>query len=422
MATTPKTPGGVQTADSTPEVLGSSAAKARTTLEYGPSSPMPEARSGEPAVRSAAFDAMVEEIRRLLTSNNHTPLSHLENLWCRRLGLAPKSFMTWMLAGLFGIGTRLTLALLATAIAGQSFAIPWGRWAVILLFFGLLDATGVIATPSPDVPTAPRAKQGMDDWTALLPTIKRESDLRDLATFTRRWLRPPVATLVGVTVASVVLVACSLLAPTGLSELPAGSIVLLFLLVVDFGATTVNPFESAVFAREARYDHRLFWPSPADSPEVQRAIQTTTVFGFVTGLWVTIALMLAVLVAWDSPLVVPLSVGFIVIGYLFAFASAASLRSAIQRIVKRSRNERLERLQRRIEAFEPRFDDLPAEEFEQARRLIDLHDMIRDAPTTPTTARTLVRSAAGLIVPTIVFVITVFGEVYAERFLETILP
>ena len=53
---------------------------------------------------------------------------------------------------------------------------------------------------------------------------------------------------------------------------------------------------------------------------------------------------------------------------------------------------------------------------------IDLHNMIRDAPTTPTTSRTLVRSAAGLIVPTIVFVITVFGEVTAERFLDAILP
>jgi hypothetical protein len=423
VVTTPQVPGDAQTTDSGSEVWGSTTADARTTPESGPSPPTPEARSEEPVVRSAAFDATVEEIRQRLASNNRNPLSHLENLGLRRLGLAPKSFTRWMLAGLFGIGTRLALALLATAIAGQSFAIPWGPWAVILLFSGLLDATGVIATPRPDVPIGPRAKQGMEDWTALLPTIEWESDLRDLAAFARRWLRPPVATLVGVAVASVVLVVCWLLAPIGFSELPAGSIVLLILLLIDFGVSTVNPFNLAVFAREARYYHRLFWPSPADSPEVQRAIQTTTVFGFVAGLWVTIDLVLAVvLVSWDSPLVVPLSVGFIVIGYVFAFASAASLRSDIQRIVNRSRNERLERLRRRIEAFEPRFDDLSAEESEQARRLIDLHNMIRDAPTTPTTSRTLVRSAAGLIVPTIVFVITVFGEISAERLLDSILP
>lgn len=423
MATTPQIPGEAQTTDSTSEVWGSTTADARTTPESGPSPPTPEARSEEPVVRSAAFDATVEEIRRRLGSNTYNPLAHLEDLGRRRLGLAPKSFTTCMLAWLLGIGTRLALALLATAIAGQSFAIPWGRWVVILLFYGLFDASVVISTTLPDAPAGPRAKQGMESWTALLPTIERESDLQDLATFTRRWVRTPVASTVGVVVASVVLVACWLLAPTGLSELPAGSIVLLILLLIDFGASTVNPFNSAVLTREARYDHRLFWPSPVDSPAVQRAIRTTTVFGFVTGFWVTIYLVLAVvLVSWGSLLVLPLSVAFIVIGYLFAFASAASLRSAVQRIVQRSRNRRLERLRRRIEAFEPRFDDLSAEESEQAQRLIDRHNMIRDAPITPSTSRTLVRSAAGLIVPTIVFVITLFGEVSAERFLDAILP
>jgi hypothetical protein len=380
-------------------------------------------RPGDSTERSESFDAAVEEIRRRLGSDNFNPLAHLEGLCSRRLGLAPKSSTTWMLAALFGIGTRLSLALVATAIAGHSFAVPWGRWAVILLFAGLLDATGVISTPLPGAPVAPRAKQGIDDWTALIPAIERESDLQDLATFARRWIRPPVATMVGIAVASIVLMTCRLLAPTGLSQLPAGTIVLLILLLVDFGASTVNPFALAVFAREARYDHRLFWPSPADSPEVQRAIRATTFFGFVTGLWVTINLVLTVvLVSWDSPLVVPLAVGFIVIGYVWAFASAASLRSAVQRIVQRSRNRRLERLRRRIEAFEPRFDDLSAQESEHVRHLIAFHDAIRDAPTTPTASRTLIRNAAGLIVPTIVFVITVFGEVSAERFLDAILP
>ena len=129
-----------------------------------------------------------------------------------------------------------------------------------------------------------------------------------------------------------------------------------------------------------------------------------------------------VLVSWDSPLVVPLSVGFIVIGYLYTFASAAVVRSAIQTIVKRSRDRRLQRLRRRIDAFEDRFDDLTPEESEHVRGLVGLHHTIRDAPTAPPTSRTLVRNAAGLIPATIVFIITVFGEVSAERFLDTILP
>jgi hypothetical protein len=423
VVTTPQVPGEAHTTDPASEVWESTTADVRMTPESEPPPPPPQTRSKEPVLRNAAFDATVEEIRRRLWSSDINPLAALAGLARRRLGLPPRRYTTWMLAGFFGIGTRLALALLATTIAGQSLAIPWGRWAVILLFSGLLDATAVSRTPLSDMPADARARQGLDDWTALLPTIERGADLQDLATFARRWVRPPVATAVGVAVASVVLAACWLLAPDGFSELPAGSFVLLIVLLADFGTTTVNPFNSAVFTREARYDHRLFWPSPADSPEVQRATRTTAVFGFVTGLWVTIYLVLAVvLVSWGSPLVLPLSGAFIVIGYLWAFASAASLRSAVQRIVQRSRNRRLERLRRRIEAFEPRFDDLSAEESEQARRLIDLHNMIRDAPTTPTTTHTLIRSAAGLIVPTIVFVITVFGEVSAERLLDAIVP
>ena len=66
--------------------------------------------------------------------------------------------------------------------------------------------------------------------------------------------------------------------------------------------------------------------------------------------------------------------------------------------------------------------DLSPGESEQLRNLLFLHDTIRDAPTSTTTAQTALRTAAGLLIPTIAFVITVFGEVSAERLLDAILP
>lgn len=62
------------------------------------------------------------------------------------------------------------------------------------------------------------------------------------------------------------------------------------------------------------------------------------------------------------------------------------------------------------------------EESERLRDLLSLHNTIRDAPATFTTTHTAVRTATGLIVPTGMLLITVFGEVSAERFLETLLP
>ncbi len=396
---------------------------ADTTDEVDPSAPPTPVRREDSTEPSEAFDTTIEEIGRRIGSNDFNPVAHLEDLGRRRLGLDAKSPTTVMLAGLFGMGIRLGPALLVTAIAGQLSSIPWGRWVVILVFYFLYDATQPFRTPLLDAPLGPQHRLWMGDYTALLTTVERESDLQDLAEFARRWFRFPVAITVGAVVAGIMLLACQLLAPIGLSELHAGSLVLLLLLLFDFGASTVSPSSSAMWVREARYDHRLFWPSPADSPEVQRSMSTARFFGRNTAMWATLHLVLVVvLVSWDSQLVVPLSAGYIVIGYLYTFASAAVVRSAIQTIVTRSRNRRLERLRRRIEALEDHFEDLSADESEQAQRLIDLHNAIRDAPTTPTSPRTVVRSAAALIVPTIVFIITVFGEVSAERMIDAILP
>ncbi len=47
---------------------------------------------------------------------------------------------------------------------------------------------------------------------------------------------------------------------------------------------------------------------------------------------------------------------------------------------------------------------------------------MRDAPTTPTATHTLMHTLVGLIVPTVPFVATVFGEVYTGRIFDAILP
>jgi hypothetical protein len=280
--------------------------------------------------------------------------------------------------------------------------------------------------PPPGVPLGPRLRQIVDDWTALVPTIARESDLRDLAEFTRRWIRLPVAAGVGASVSAVMLASCWLFTPIGLQRLPVGSVVLLALVLFEFGLNVVfwgNLFNWIFMARESRYEHQLFWPSPADSPEVRKAMRKTTSQGFGAGLWITVYLVLSVfLVSWDSPLVLPLAIGFILIGYLAAICQAVISRASVRRIVERIRLQRLLGIQRRIEEFGSRYTDLTPQESDRLRDLLFLHDRIRNAPSAPAATHALARTAAGLLLPTIAFVITVFGEVSAERFLDAILP
>jgi hypothetical protein len=408
------------------DVLASTAAEADRTPESGPSRTPFEPRPEEPPGRSVAFDACVDDIRRWYGSSGGDFIPRLADLIRRRLGVTPPSSGAAMLAALTGLGIRLSVALLATVLFGQWTEIPWGRWAAILAFYALYEGSAPLTSPTTDALSPPRIKRILEDWTALVPTIARESDLREMADFTRRWQRQPRTLAVGVAVVAIMLLACELFAPAALQELPAGTIVLLAWLLFDFGTTPVywgNFFNGAFMAREARYDHDLFWMSPADSPEVHKVMRKTTFQGFAAGLWITIFLVLAVvLVSWDSPMVLPLAAGFVVIGYLSTIGLALSNRASVRKIIERSRQERLAVLRHRIDAFKPRMADLSPQESEHLRDLLFLHDKIRDAPTTPTHARTLVRTAAALILPTIMFVVTVFGEVSAERFLDAILP
>ncbi len=375
----------------------------------------------KPAGRGESFDALVEEIRQRYGSNADQLFPHLEDVIRRRLGFASQEPAAAGLAALTGSTVRLIAALVPTAVLGQWAQIPWGRWATILVFYAGFDAMRYYENSS-----VSWTRSVVEDWTALLPTIARESDLKDLADFTRRWYRLPVVTAVGAAVAAIMLLTCWLIAPSAMTELPAGTIVLLAFLLYDFGATPIYwgvLLNWALTGREARYDHHLFWSSPADSPEVQRVMRKTVVQGSLAGIWITYFLLLTlVLVSWSSPAVVPLAVGFIVIGYLSTIGAAIGNRASIRRIIERVRLQRLKGLQHRIDVFESRYTELSPQESQQLRDLLDLHDRIRDAPATPTTAHTLVHAGAGLIVPTIAFIITVFGEVSAERILDAILP
>ncbi len=401
-------------------------AETNSTPQPTPPPPSVEPQFEEPDGRSAAFDVRVEKLRREYFGTSGGFLPGLQNLIHGRLGLAPMSLGATMLAGLMGAGIRLLVVLVATALFGEWAEVPWGRWAIVIAAYFALEAENAGSAPPPGVEPPERYKRYMEDWTALLPTIVRESDVRELADFTRRWLRLPVMLAAGVAVAAIMLLACVLFTPDALGRLPAGSIVLVAWLLVDFGMAPIywgNLFNRAFTAREARYDHHLFWPSPADSPEVHKVMRKTTVQGFAAGMYTTFFLVLTVvLVGWDSPLVLPLAVGFVVIGYLTTIGLAFGNRASVRKIIERSRRQRLALFRSRIDAFETRMVDLSPEESAQLRDLLFLHDKIRDAPGSPTGAHTAIRTAAGLLIPTIAFVVTVFGEVSAERLLDAILP
>ena len=78
----------------------------------------------EEALRQGV-DAGIEEIRSRYGSDLTFLFPRLWNAIRRRLGLAPLSSRAAVLAGLMGVGIRLALALVVTALTGQWTGIPW---------------------------------------------------------------------------------------------------------------------------------------------------------------------------------------------------------------------------------------------------------------------------------------------------------
>jgi len=149
VASTPQASQQAQTADTTAEVSGSTAAEAGTEPE--PLQTPPE--------RTEAFDALVEDLRRRFFFGSDSLYPVRENLIYRRLGVAPMSPGAMLLTGLMGSGIKLSVALLATALFGEWAGIPWGRWAAVLVGYGAMEALNSWSSPPLGVAPPPRFRQ-----------------------------------------------------------------------------------------------------------------------------------------------------------------------------------------------------------------------------------------------------------------------
>ncbi|TFC44058.1 hypothetical protein [Cryobacterium shii] len=221
-----------------------------------------------------------------------------------------------------------------------------------------------------------------------------------------------------------VVLLAGLVAPVPLSRLQIGSTALLMIIFYYAGEmmfASVIPW--LVISLQARFDHRLFWPSPADSMAVQEQLRALARVDFARGLGVTAYLVLVgVLLSVTSPLLLPIAFALIVTGYVATLVSIVSSRSAVRKIIRRGVDNNLALLQFRIESFGAVLSELPATALERVRQLIAVHDLIRDSPTSPKRRQALSHAVGSLFIPTITFLAAVFAQEYSGRILDNLLP
>lgn len=387
----------------------------RTAETSPPSAAGPDAYSPVP---SEAFTAEVRGIeRRLISMSEVYLMGRLATVASRRLGLDLTTGWGPVLAGAAGAALRLALPIVAALAFGQLGESPVLRWAVVAVVLGSLDAVGIHRHR--------QSNPAVQGFTALLWTITREEDVRDLHDFTRRRYRFGVSAGFAAGVALFVVLACALTAPTALTALPVGSIVLLSVLAYEIGeiAFFTVGFMTPLLLREARFDHELFWLDPLGSKPVRRVLQAWAgSVGFV-GVGLTGYLLLAVvLVTPGSPLLLPVVAAFTIAGYVAMLIVLVGLRRSISTIAARVRDESTETLQHRIAAYRGRLDSLAPHEAEELDRLMRMYETVRSASTTPSTSATLGHAARAMLVPTLTFLLAVSSEVFAERLLDQFLP
>lgn len=368
--------------------------------------------------RTEASEAYVQEIHRSLTSISRTfALAHLADRTLRPRGIAPSSLRGAVLTGIAGASLRMLVPLAVTAVASDGMGAPLWRWLVVAVALGFGDVVFALGH-------APTRYAEQQAGTALVPLITREADLRELAAFVRRWYRLRVSVPVAMLIAAGLLFACFLAAPEGVRELPIGSVAMLALLFYEIGEVAFwSLYSLPYFRRQGNFEHNLFWASPVDSMAVQKELRAWAIAQNGAGIMVTIYLVLAlVIVSLDSPLLLPVALGVVVTGYLTTFVSMVAVRSAVRRIVQRIRDEQLAVLQQRLGAYGTRAGELTSREADDVSKLLTLHHLIRDTPTSPRSAQTLVHAVTALLVPTLAFLIAVLSEVYAERLLDQLLP
>ena len=108
-------------------------------------------------------------------------------------------------------------------------------------------------------------------------------------------------------------------------------------------------------------------------------------------------------------------------GYLATIVSDIGVRSSVRTIVRRHKEDTLERLQRRIDDFGPRIGDLTPTESERLQGLLRTFAAVRDAPASPSRSETIGHAVTALAVPGMGFFLAVLAEVYAERLLSQVL-
>lgn len=378
-------------------------------------SPLPTPEPPE-TPRSAQFEADLAHLRRAMIAWMWSTLIY--RVIQVILGRAPYHVETAaqrVAMGVVATALRFLVPVAATTLTWSWAGAPLWTWLGITVFLAAFDVWG----------TQTASERSLERAAALPAAIDHDADLRELVDFTRRWWRLRIFAPAAVAIALIVLAAAALVAPDDFRALHPGSLALLAYILYEYGeSASMRIIFFTFYVKESRYLHRLSWHNPFDSPPIQILLGIWRGTSFGGGIMATMAFVIAVILIGPGSLTALLApiAGLALVSFVLDTVSVLSARRSVQRIVRHTRDATLDRLRRRIDTFEPRLEDLTPQESEQLRNLMATYAAVRAAPTGPSGSETLGHALTALAIPALAFFLAVMAEVYAERFLDQLLP
>lgn len=263
--------------------------------------------------------------------------------------------------------------------------------------------------------------RAIDNFLCLQRAIREPAGLLRLIAWDERWFRRAVAVPVALVFAVALLYSLYAIdVQSGERPLAWGTLCVAFFLLYGVGETILSVMLLALESRVLRdCDYELYGPSPLDTVAVRRAIRGSSQLGFLVSLIATTFIVGFVALLEDRHTVV-MQLGLFLVGlaYLATLAGVLLPRISINAVALRDKERRLLPLQHELSALAARMGDLTEAQYARYRRLKEVHDTIRDANEEVLPLRALGRLVGALVIPTLTFIASRFGETILQTLLH----
>lgn len=207
------------------------------------------------------------------------------------------------------------------------------------------------------------------------------------------------------------------------SVIPAGSLVLVFILAYNIGEVAglllIMCYEPRNFSK---VDHALFRFNPIETESIQRVLTGYYQFGLATSLFFAVFIVFsAVLLPNSAYLSNPVWLLIIFVVYLIVIMVVIIPRNFVQQIVRKAKRRQLKPIRQKINNLFDQMMNLNDEEYAEMLRLNDIQDMIYKAPDSVLPLSTIGRIFSTLFLPTITLIITIVNDVYFASFFKQLI-